>query len=123
METSLLIPDRDSRVLTGKQHYKAKINERLENLVQVKDPNYVMAVRLRQDPELQALLKNVPKKILSYYKKMFQLYIKGDWKQAKRGLNKIIKRKKDGPSLFLLDVMKGYNYKPPRRWKGIRDNS
>jgi outer membrane protein assembly factor BamD (BamD/ComL family) len=79
-----------------------------------------MIVRMKQDPELVDLVKNVPKKILMYYNKMFQFYTKGDWKKAKKGLNKILKRKKDGPSLFLIEVMKEYSYKPPKWWKGIR---
>jgi class 3 adenylate cyclase len=121
VETSLINPDRDAVVLTGKQHYQEKINRRLDNLVQTKDPNFKMAIRLRQDPELIALLKHVPKKILAYYKKMFQHYTKGEWRKAKSGLNKIIKRKKDGPSLFLLNIMKESNYKPPKNWNGVRE--
>jgi hypothetical protein len=108
-------------MLSGKAHYKAKINDRLENLVQIRDPNYKMAVRLKQDPELVALFKHIPKKIIMYYKKMYQLYTKGDWKKAKHGLNKIIKRKRDGPSLFIMEVMKEYNFIPPKKWKGVRD--
>lgn len=116
-----MLPDRDSLELTGKQHYQEKINKRLNNLVETKDPNFKMISRMKEDPELIALLKNVPKKLILYYKKMFQLYIKGDWKKAKHGLNKIIKRKKDGPSLFLLEVMKEHGYKVPKKWKGIRE--
>lgn len=121
VETGLIVPDKNAIVLTGKQHYQEKINRRLDNLVQTKDPNFKMAIRLRQDPELIALLKNVPKKILVYYKKMFQHYLKGEWRKWKSGLNKIIKRKKDGPSLFLLEVMKEYNFKAPKNWRGVRE--
>ena len=42
VETSLLSPDLDSEILTGKQHYQQKINSRLDNLVQTKDPNFRM---------------------------------------------------------------------------------
>ena len=52
---------------------------------------------------------------------MYSFYTKGDWKKAKKGLNKIIKRKKDGPSLFILNLMKEHNFKPPKRWKGVRE--
>ena len=36
VETSLLLPDRNGGIMTGKEHYKTKINERLDNLIQVK---------------------------------------------------------------------------------------
>lgn len=121
VETSFLIPDRESYARTGKQVYAEKINKRFDNLIQIKDPNYRMISRMKEDPELIALMKNVPKNIIKYYKKIFKLYTQGDWKKAKNGLNKILKRKKDGPSMFLLEVMKGYNYKPPKKWKGVRE--
>lgn len=120
VDTSRLVPDDASLAITGKDNYKTKINERLKNLVQIKDPNYVMAVRLKQDPDLAAVLKAIPKKIVGYYKKMFGLYSRGEWQSAKRGLNKILKRMKDGPSMFLLEVMRSYAFKPPKRWKGVR---
>ena len=52
---------------------------------------------------------------------MYQLYTSGDWQKARRGLSKIIKRKKDGPSLFLLSTMKEFNYIPPHKWHGVRE--
>lgn len=36
VETSLLLPDRNGGIMTEKEHYKTKINERLDNLIQVK---------------------------------------------------------------------------------------
>lgn len=43
VETSLLLPDRSEVILSGKEHYKAKSNERLDNLVQVKG-EYILFV-------------------------------------------------------------------------------
>jgi hypothetical protein len=79
-----------------------------------------MAVQFKQDPELVQLFKHVPKKIIAYYRKMWGFYAKGDWKKARKGLGKIIKRRRDGPSLFLLEVMKDLG-EVPKKWKGIRE--
>ena len=61
IDTSLLQPDEDDEILTGKQNYREKVNRRLDNLVQTKDPNFRMISHMREDPELRSLVKNVPK--------------------------------------------------------------
>ena len=93
VETSWILEDRSSCNLTGKQHYNQKINERLENIVKIRDPNFKMVVQFKQDPELVQLFKHVPKKIIAYYRKMWGFYSRGEWKKAKKGLGKIVKRR------------------------------
>ncbi|CAI2366775.1 unnamed protein product [Moneuplotes crassus] len=120
IESSFLLPDENTQILTGKENYREKVNNRLDNLVQTKDPNFRMISLMKLDPELKIMTKNVPKKLISYYKKVFELYSKGDWIRAKNGLNKILKRCQDGPSIFLLSIMKRYDYIPPKKWNGVR---
>ena len=79
-----------------------------------------MIVKMRQDSELVDLTKNVSRRLISYFKKNYEFYNQGNWAKAKKGFTKIIKRKKDGPSLFLLETMKEYKFMPPQDWKGIR---
>jgi len=92
-EANSIISDEESNMKTGKQHYKDKINKRYENLIKTKDPNFRMIVRMQQDTELISLLENVPKKLIAYYKKIYQLYSQGDWDKAREGLTKILKHK------------------------------
>ena len=75
------------------EYHKNKVNKRMQNLIHAKDPNYKMTFRFHEDPILHDLIKHTPKKIIAHFKKMFAFYIKGEWKQAKVGLNQIIKRK------------------------------
>lgn len=77
---------------------------------------------MRQDTELISLMQNVPKKLIAYYKKMFQYYTEGHWDKAKNGLTKILKRKEDGPSLFLMKTMEELKFIPPRKWHGVRES-
>ena len=68
VETSLIVPSENPLEQTTREHYRDKVNWRLNNLIRVKDPNFKMVSRLQNDPELIALTTHVPKKILAYYK-------------------------------------------------------
>ncbi|CAI2386125.1 unnamed protein product [Moneuplotes crassus] len=118
-DTGMILPDNDYP--TGKEHYRLKINKRLENLVQIKDPNFRMIVRFRQDDELISIMQNIPRRLLACFRKMYSYYREGDWDKAKIGLSKIIKKREDGPSIFLMKIMEEYKFIPPRKWKGIRN--
>ena len=120
-DTTYIHPDEESDILTGKQHYQEKINRRIENIVHAKDPNFKMITKMKNDSELEDLGKNVSKKLITYFKKMYEFYAKGNWMKAKKGLSKIIKREKDGPSMFLLGVMREFNYVVPSTWQGVRE--
>lgn len=102
-------------------YYKNKADRRLTNFMQVKDPNYKMIERMEEDPELIALIENVPHRIISYFRKIYKLYEQGEWGQAKIGLQKILKRINDGPTQFLIHFISEYNCIPPPGWKGVRE--
>ena len=104
-----------------KENYKTKTSKRWDNLKQIKDPNYKLEVRFIEDNELVTLFEDVPTKVIKKFRKMYELYSKGSWAEAKVGLEKIVHYVKDGPSMFLLEVMRHYNYVPPANWKGFRE--
>ena len=110
----------DSKALL-KENYKTKTGKRLELLKQIKDPNYKLEIRFIEDPQLTVLFENIPEKVIRKFRKMFELYSRGCWKEAKSGLEKIVKYMNDGPSMFLLEIMRHYSFKPPVAWSGIRE--
>lgn len=67
--------------------------------------------------------KTFTKEFFKVYEKGLNLYIKGDWPQAKEVFEQsmnFLEGHKDGPSETLLNYMKNRNFTAPEGWKGIR---
>lgn len=75
------------------------------------------------DEDLKIMRQPFSEKFYEVYNSGFKDYIDGNWEDARAKLEKVeeIRGSIDGPSLSLLGVMRGHNFKAPADWEGWRD--
>jgi hypothetical protein len=78
-----------------------------------------------EDTDMVDLRHLVNGKFLSIWGDGIAAYIKGDWRKARDIFHETSKMSggKDGPSLFLIDVIDHHGGSAPSDWKGYRDGS
>jgi hypothetical protein len=78
-----------------------------------------------EDTDMVDLRHLVNGKFLSIWGDGIAAYIKGDWRKARDIFHETSKMSggKDGPSLFLIDVIDHHGGSAPSDWKGYREES
>lgn len=61
------------------------------------------------------------KELKKYFRTALDLYFLGVWESSKEGFKKALEMNpRDGPTLFLLNFMRSFEYQKPRGWRGYR---
>lgn len=75
-----------------------------------------------EDEDMIHLREHFTKEMKSQWDKGFDAYIFGDWNLASNYFQNVLllSGHKDGPSIYLLNLMKMHSYCPPKDWNGFR---
>jgi hypothetical protein len=74
-----------------------------------------------QIDDLKIMRQKFGREWLDTYNAAFKNYVKGNWREAQSGFNRILEIKSDDkPTLNLLEFMRESNMKPPPGWNGTK---
>jgi hypothetical protein len=75
-----------------------------------------------QIDDLRIMRARFGREWMDTYNTAFRFYVKGHWRDAEKGFNKILEMKSDDvPTKNLIEFMAKTNMVPPHGWNGTKD--